>query len=237
MRVDQAPFNDERVRQAMRLLIDREALIESVYSGYGKVGNDLFGRGLPFYASDLPQRTQDVEQAKSLLKSAGASDLRFTLQTSPVAAGFVEAATAFAQQCKEAGVTVQVKREQPASYFNPTLLYLKMPFAQTIWPVSSLASIYSSALVSGAPTNETHYSDKTFDELFLQAQGATDEGEATELWGQVQKMQYDSGGYINWANAQSVAGIAPTVRGIGGPGSGWLQNLDDFRVWNWGLVA
>src|SRR6185295_13981437 len=42
MRVDQAPFNDVNVRQAMRLLVDRKQLIDSALDSYGVVANDLF---------------------------------------------------------------------------------------------------------------------------------------------------------------------------------------------------
>ncbi len=63
------PFNDNRVRQAFRLIADRPALIEGAISGFGTVGNDIAGKGLPFYDTSLPQRTQDIEKAKSLLKA------------------------------------------------------------------------------------------------------------------------------------------------------------------------
>ena len=71
MRVDQAPFNDVRVRQAFRLMVNRPQMVAQVLSGQGSVANDLYGRFDPAYDSSLPQRQQDLEQAKSLLKQAG----------------------------------------------------------------------------------------------------------------------------------------------------------------------
>jgi peptide/nickel transport system substrate-binding protein len=41
MRADQAPFNDARVRLAMKLIPEREKMIDTVLSGFGEVGNDL----------------------------------------------------------------------------------------------------------------------------------------------------------------------------------------------------
>jgi peptide/nickel transport system substrate-binding protein len=43
MRVDQPPFNDVNVRQAMRLLADRPQLIDSALDGFGTVASDVFG--------------------------------------------------------------------------------------------------------------------------------------------------------------------------------------------------
>ncbi|MGH7861642.1 MAG: ABC transporter substrate-binding protein, partial [Candidatus Dormibacteraceae bacterium] len=79
MRVDRPPFSDNRVRTALKLSLNRPALIEAAFSGIGTVANDVLGDGLPLYDHGLPQRVQDIEQAKSLLKSAGQSDLRISL--------------------------------------------------------------------------------------------------------------------------------------------------------------
>ena len=74
MAVDEPPFDDPLVRQAFRLIPDRQALINGALAGFGTVGNDLAGAGLPYFA-DLPAREQDLEQAKSLLQQAGQEGL------------------------------------------------------------------------------------------------------------------------------------------------------------------
>ena len=71
MRIDQKPFDDVRVRQAFRLIADRQQMIDQALAGYGWLGNDMYGQFDPGYPKDLPQREQDIEQAKSLLKQAG----------------------------------------------------------------------------------------------------------------------------------------------------------------------
>ena len=122
MAVDKAPFDDVRVRQAIKLLADRDQLVEVALSGFGQVGNDLFGRGLPFYDSSLPQRTRDVAKAKSLLAAAGhGNGLDITLQTSPASPGMVEAATLLAQQAKAGGVNITISQVDSSSYFDPSL--------------------------------------------------------------------------------------------------------------------
>ena len=66
----------------MKLIPNRPQLVADAISGFGTVANDLVGKGLPFYNGSLPQRTQDIEQAKSLLKAAGHANLHILLKTS-----------------------------------------------------------------------------------------------------------------------------------------------------------
>ena len=54
MRVDEKPFSDVRVRQALRLICDRQQMIDKALSGYGRLGNDLYAPFDPAYAKDLP---------------------------------------------------------------------------------------------------------------------------------------------------------------------------------------
>ena len=130
MRVDQAPFNDPKVRQAMRLIVDRQAMIDQTLSGYGSLGNDMYAPLDTAYASDLPQREQDIEQAKSLLASAGADGLQVELFTGDdIGSVAVPAANLFAEQAKAAGVDVKVTQEDavlrrrlPVLHLRPGLL-------------------------------------------------------------------------------------------------------------------
>jgi peptide/nickel transport system substrate-binding protein len=213
MAVDIAPFDDPLVRQAFRLIADRQALVDGALQGFGSPGNDLVGLGLPFFA-DLPVREQDLEQAKSLLAQAGKENLEVTLHTSDIVPGFVEAATLFAEMAKGAGVTVNVKKEAANAYFDTNKLYTKLDFGQSFWTVSSVGLWYEQALLSDAVWNETHWRDPAFDELVRSAQGAPDEATATDLWNQVQQIQYDEGGYIVWAHVSIVDAAANYVKGI-----------------------
>ena len=78
--------SDERVRQAMRLIMDRQQMVDLALAGYGRVGNDMWSIYDPAYPKDLPQRTQDIEQAKSLLKQAGYDEPQVRVPTRPTSA-------------------------------------------------------------------------------------------------------------------------------------------------------
>ncbi|MGN6379630.1 MAG: ABC transporter substrate-binding protein [Gaiellales bacterium] len=231
MDVSKPPFNDPRVTEAVKLIADRPALINGAINGYGTVGNDIVGKGLPFYDTSLPQRVQDIEKAKSLLKSAGQSGLTVELQTSDIFPGFVEAATLLAQQAKAAGVTMNLKQVPADSYYNPSLLYLKMPFAETQWPINSLKFFYLQALATDAPYNETHWKSASWNNLLTQAIGELDQSKAQSLWNQVQSIQYNQGGYLNWTNADWVDGLSTKVKGLKPSAAGALGNYRFLDAW------
>ena len=113
---------DVRVRQAMRLIMDRQQMVDLALEGYGRVGNDMWGIFDPAYPTDFPQRAQDIEQAKSLLKQAGYDDLKFELLTSQVGTGDVRGRQVFAEQAKQAGVTVTVKKIDVGAFWGDKYL-------------------------------------------------------------------------------------------------------------------
>jgi peptide/nickel transport system substrate-binding protein len=95
MRVDQPPFSDVRVRQAMRLIVGRPQLIAAALSGHGTVASDVFAPFDPDYDRSW-HRVQDLPQARFLLKQAGRSDLAVPLVTSAISTGTTQMATVLA---------------------------------------------------------------------------------------------------------------------------------------------
>ncbi|HEY1366400.1 MAG TPA: ABC transporter substrate-binding protein [Gaiellaceae bacterium] len=231
MRADLAPFKDPRVRLAMKLIPDRKKMIDTVLSGFGEPGNDLFGKSLPNYAT-LPQHDQDIARAKSLLKAAGRAGMHVTLQTSDGLPGLTDAAAFYAQEAAKAGVKVDVKTVPGPAYFNPSLLYMKMPFAQDSWPIVSLAHAYNLLGTSTAPVNEGHYHDPAFDALVTKAESTLAPGRAKSSWAAAQRRFWQDSSYIVWGLRHSTSGVAAKVEGWE---RGWLYPLGDLKVWNWWL--
>jgi peptide/nickel transport system substrate-binding protein len=219
MRVDQAPFSDNRVREAFRWIVDRQQMVDQVLSGQGRVANDLYAPFDPCYASDLPQREQDLEKAKSLLQQAGQSDLRVELVTAPVFRGIVEAAQVFAEQAKGAGVTVNVRKVDSGTFYADN--YLKWTFAQDFWSTRLYLTQVAQGSLPNSPFNETHWDDKEFQQLIREARGELDDDRRCELLHEAQQLEYDKGGYIipyfsNAIDAHSakVTGIVPAKSGF-----------------------
>ncbi|MFC8454630.1 ABC transporter substrate-binding protein [Kitasatospora sp. NPDC057223] len=212
MKTDRPPFDDRRVRQAFFLIADRRELVDGALSGAGEIGNDLFGKDTQYYPAGLPQRTQDIEGARALLREAGAENLRVTLDTSPVAAGFVEAAGIFRDQAARAGVTVEVRIGTRETYWKDILDGGTLAsYRSGAMPIESHLS---QRLLSGSTTNATHWRQPGFDDLYTQAQSTRDVTARTALYERMQRRLHDEGGFLVWGFADWIVATAPNVRGV-----------------------
>jgi peptide/nickel transport system substrate-binding protein len=215
MRVETAPFNDVRVRQAMRLIANRPQLVAQALSGHGHVGNDLYAPFDEAYASDLPQRHQDIEKAKSLLKAAGQSNLTVDLQSTNGALGMNEGAQVFAQQAKSAGVTVNAKILDSGAFYSDQ--YLKWPFSTDFWGSRNYLSQVAAGSLPTSPYNESHWpdaADSKFLSLYKQALGTVDKKKRFAILHEMQKLEYDNGGYIIWGFSTLLDGYSTKVNGL-----------------------
>lgn len=220
MRVDKEPFTDPRVRQAFRLIVNRKQMVAQVLAGRGDIGNDLFSRYDACFAKDIPQRTQDIAKARQLLKEAGKENLEVELVTSPVGAGFVEAAQVFAQQAKAAGVTVHVNRVDPGVFYGDQ--YLKWTFAQDFYYTHGYINQIQQSSLPDAPYNETHWNDPEWVSLVGEAMQTADAEKRCQLIQQAQKIEHERGSFIVWgfpnaldAYNKKVHGLQPDKSGIG----------------------
>ena len=230
MRVDQPPFTDVRVRQAFRLAVDRETMLQTVFGGHGTLGNDIFGIWAPEYDSSIPQRQYDPEQAKSLLKAAGQENLAITLVTGDIAQGVINMAEVYAQQAAPAGINAKLKQVTVTDFYGPN--YLKWVFAQDYWYYSPYFPQVNQATLPGSPFNETHFNNPKYISLYNQALATLDVGMRTEIAHEMQMIDYNEGGYIIPFFPAVIDGFAPNVNGILQSKTGSSFNNWDFEhVW------
>lgn len=230
MRVDREPFDDVKVRQAFRLAVDRPGMLEQVLSGRGTVGNDMFAVFGEGYPKDLPQREQDIEEAKRLLAEAGYPDgLEVELVTAPIQSGVVEAAQVFAEQAAEAGITVTINRMDLTTYWTD---YLNYDFSQTFWYTRDFLGQSNAGMMPDAPFNETHWDDEEYIDLVGRIRSETDDAKRQELIGRAQEILYDRGGLIIWGFANQIDAYQSYVGGLEEDRSGVpLSGFQLHKVW------
>lgn len=74
-----APFSDVRVRQALYEAIDRDAVLEAIWDGYGQVIGSMVPPTDPWFVDQADVHAYDPDAAKALLAQAGVTDLTITV--------------------------------------------------------------------------------------------------------------------------------------------------------------
>lgn len=214
MRTDTAPFDDPAVRQALRLVADRQALVDEVLSGAGTVACDT-----PVWTGDRYHTPiecgPDVEAAQALLAGAGyGNGIDVTISTAPLDPYWLRMVNVYARQAAEAGIRVSVADADPETFWTDT--WLVEPFITTSWNERPAPAILNEAWRSGAPWNETYWDNSEFDDLLDQAAAETDLALRKTQYAQLQTILWEDGGafipfHLNETRVVSicVAGVPP----------------------------
>ncbi len=127
------------------------------------IGNDIFSIQDPEYDHAIPQREQDIEQAKFLLKKHGLERMTTTLITGPIFDGAVGAATVFAEQAAAAGVKVNLQQTPVTDYYGSELP--EVGLRPGLVGSESLSRHGESGHVKGA-LNECHFANPRYNQLY-----------------------------------------------------------------------
>lgn len=225
MWVDKAPFDDLRVRQAMKMVVDRQAISDVAWLGMGTPAND---NPIPItsslaYRTDFKQR--DVEGAKRLLAEAGHPDgLSIDLYTSTVPPGALEMAEAYVAMAADAGIKVNLINAPAATYWSET--WLKVPFMTAGWAARAPAEALSVAYRKNSRWPETHWYRDDYEAILDKAIATIDAGQRIELYKKAQQLLSEEGGTIIPAIFSIVAGINAACSGYQPHPS---VNIVDFR--------
>ncbi|WP_410870642.1 ABC transporter substrate-binding protein [Nocardia sp. A7] len=227
MRTTDGPFADARVRSALRLGVDRTALINQVHSGYGTVAADVLGTADPLYDSTL-RRERDVERAKTLLREAGFDTGRsYPFVTKAEVPGEVESAKVIATQLAEIGVRLDVQVAESAAFYDQT--WLNAPLYTVSWGTNdSVLFLADKLMTSGSNRNETAFRDAEFDAADAKALAASGD-EYSRAVRELQRIEFERGGYLVWGMADGVDIAASTVRDL--PTLGGFARVQLERAW------
>lgn len=191
-KVTEKPFDDPRVRKALRLAIDSEKVTAVALRSVGVVGeHHHVSPAHPEYAK-LPAWTRDVDAAKKLLAEAGYPDGIEVTLTCPADIQWMPiAAQVMAEQWKEANINVKLDVVPGAQYWD---VWTKVPMGFTIWYHRPLAIMcLGLGYRTGAPWNESSYSNKTFDDLLTKAEGMLDVDERRKVVAELERIMQEDG--------------------------------------------
>jgi peptide/nickel transport system substrate-binding protein len=203
---DTPPFDNVKVREAMKLVMDRQAILDTVLLGYGEVGADV---PIPLSSPlglGTPAKGRDMERAKALLAEAGhPNGIEFDLYTSDSYPGMLLLAQVYAQMAAPAGIKVNVITSPTEGYWDT--IWLKKPAVISYQAARPPAEALTLSLNSKSEWNDTHWKRPDFDALVVKAGQTADEQERNKLYRDAQRIIADEGGIILPIFTSTVAGL------------------------------
>ena len=190
MGCDAKPFNDLRVRKALSLCVDRDALVGFVALDAGKPGDDVPVNSIYRYFKKEPAKKVDIAQAKKLLAEAGYPDgIDLTLIASDNPGTRTQLAVAVREMAKPAGFRITVQTMPHAAYLDQ--VWKKGSFYIGFYNTQqTVDGVFSLLYTSNAAWNETRWNNAAFDALVAEARHTSDEAKRTEIYGKAQDMMY-----------------------------------------------
>ena len=210
---DQKPFNDVRVRQALKLAIDQQKVIDIVFRGQAGVGEHHHVAPVhPEYA-ELPMVKQDVAKAKQLVVEAGyPNGLPLEIACKGDPAWELASVQVMVEMWKAASIDVKINL-MPTQSFWAT--WDKVPFGYTAWTHRPLGvMVLGLAYRTGTPWNESSYSNPEFDRLLTQAEGILEADKRRVVMAQLEQILQLDGPIVQplWRVVQ--AGFDRKVKGF-----------------------
>jgi peptide/nickel transport system substrate-binding protein len=221
MRTDMEPFTDKRVRQAIGLCIDRQALVDGLWEGRAEIGNDSpFAPLYPSTDQSVPQRQQDLEQARALLADAGAEGITVQLDTWD---GFEipDLAQLVKNYAAEIGVTIELKITDAGTYYGDGV-FGKSPWLDSVMGITDyghrpVPNVYLTAALSGDPKigvwNSAHFKNDAYDELVRQYVAALDVDSQRAVAKQIQELLLDETPIVFPYFYNFLSAAKPTLQG------------------------
>ena len=211
------PFDDVRVRQALCWAIDKQAVIDLAFDGYGiPLGTSMFPSFSKYYDESLTDYyTPDPEKAKALLAEAGYPDgFEMTITVPSNYTPHVNTATVLVELLSEIGVKATVQPVDWGTWLEE--VYSNRKFQSTVTGLTSdnmTARKLLERFGSEVGNNFTNYSNEEYDEILAKALGAADDAEQTDLYKQLERNLTE-----NAANVylQDMADLVAVRKGLDG---------------------
>jgi len=185
------PFGqDKRLREALELTLDRNAINEVAFAGLFAAGNQPFPPGSPFYAGSLTAPARDVARAKALLAEAGQPRPNLKLLV-PTNNELRPVAQLVQDMAKEAGIEIELQSielitmlaEAREGKFEADLI----GWSGRVDPDGNLQPIYG----CNAAGNDGHYCNPAFEKLLQEGRATGDEAKRKEIYAEAVKIMLE----------------------------------------------
>jgi peptide/nickel transport system substrate-binding protein len=224
MRTDRPPFTDKRVRRAIALCLNRENLVGGMFRGRASLGNDSpFAPVFESTDTTVPQREQDIAQAKQLLGEAGVPNGFAVTLTTERFLELPDYAVVIQNAVKKIGIDIRLNIEDQSAYYGSAR------FGQSDWLDSGMGiedyahrgvpnTLLSATLGSGGTFNAAHFKSAVYDACVADYIAALDIGAQRQAAGKIQRLLLDEtpvivGYFYDWLSVRkkNLAGVRSTA--------------------------
>ena len=199
LNMEKGPLANIKVRQAIRLAVDVDAIMAGAYGGTAEPSRSLLAPGLMGYWKDAPLYRREVEKAKALLADAGQNGFAVTLTilnnpTDTATAQIIQANLA------EVGITVTINTMDPGAYWamgsddkakdvDMVIIQYLSKFDssfQTQWFTSSQIGVW----------NWNRFRSPEFDQLHAKAASTNDKAAREAAFIRMQQLMDESASFV-----------------------------------------
>jgi peptide/nickel transport system substrate-binding protein len=230
------PLGDPRVRQALNLAIDKEAIREAVYGGVGEVANSMIPKGKYTAPPDVvAPYPYDPDQARQLIAEVAPDGIEATFLIPAGSTHLRELATVVQSQWAEVGANVEIEEVDGGALFD-RFAALDYDIAIPLVKFTSDVTVEDEVAVLFYDRDEANAvrgfftgwipSQELYD-LTIQAAKGTEE-ERAALWPQAQQVGMDEAPWVTLFFLPSVHGVQDYVKGFRVVPNGWWDIED---VW------
>lgn len=186
------PLNDARVRKALNLAIDIDAIVQAVTFGHGTPANSYIPAGGMFYNPDNPRYPFDQEQAKALLAEAGVDDLSLDFIVQAGDANYEQIAVLVQDQLGKIGVNVNIIKQETGQAWE-TIVDGAYDLCTNYWTNDVIDPDQKTGFVlygedEDAKSYYTRYNNPKVNELINQGRTELDTEKRKAIYHQIQKI-------------------------------------------------
>lgn len=201
MRVDKKPFDDVRVRTAIKLCQDRAKILRIAYRGFGDLGADHPVAPIhPAYCPE-PAPAYDPARAKALLLEAGyPNGIDVTLTAQPEPQWEPTACQVLKETAAPAGIRISVNTIPSQQYWQQ---WTELDFGFTRWTHRPLETmVLALAFRCGEKWNETRWCSEQLERLLNEAEATVEVEKRRKLMCRIQTLIREEGavGIPLWRN-------------------------------------
>lgn len=198
--VEKKPLDNQKVRQALSMAVNKDAIIEAVYQGAGQKAKNLIPPTMWSYNDDIVDYEYNPEKAKALLKEAGLADgFTIDLWAMPVQRPYNPNARRMAEMIQADWAKIGVKTKIVSYEWGEYLKRAKDGEHQAVmmgWtgdngdPDNFFATLFSCAAKEQG-SNYSKWCYQPFEDLIQPARITADHEKRAELYKQAQVVMHD----------------------------------------------